>query len=100
MTLDPRQAILESFCEHMQICGMCTLTWSDDFCDDFKEFLKMYSITIKPWLKQFDGWTITYLVEAEDMPIGAIHTVNDQLGLKLLKKYAKDLTIEEEEING
>lgn len=30
-----------SFEEHLQSCDMCTLTWSDEYCDDYKILLKV-----------------------------------------------------------
>jgi len=29
-----------SFEEHRQDCDVCTLTWSKDFCDEYKAYLK------------------------------------------------------------
>lgn len=35
---------LESFSEHTLVCDQCTLTWADEYCDDYKIFLKIDAI--------------------------------------------------------
>lgn len=33
-----------SFQEHLNSCDMCTLTWSKDFCDDYKLLLEIIKL--------------------------------------------------------
>lgn len=97
MTIDPKEAVRLSFLEHMQTCDVCTLTWSDDFCDDFKLFLSEYPIVVKP--AKTPIYYIKDRIECEGMLLGWIYDVviaQEQTHdvMELIERYAKDLVIE------
>lgn len=47
-----------SFEEHTSSCDVCTLTWADDYCEDFKLFLSFFEweeIEVRP-IGGYDGY--------------------------------------------
>lgn len=83
---------------HMQECDMCTLTWSDDFCDDFKQWLSDKTVILERYYSGYEEWAITHIAKVDDNQIGLITTLQDT-DIILLRKYAKEVKYEEEMTN-
>ena len=86
---------MSDFLEHMQCCDYCTLTWADDFCDYFKDWLRDKTVILKKYTQIYDDYAITHLVEVDDEQIGLLTTLQDTEVI-LLRKYADEVLYEEE----